>query len=525
VSLLASLHDHAGRFLLAFWQTQNYSAIETKESFSNFETTLLRMLWAGSVAQIAFGAVLIVFGLSGKLVAGGWFGLAALISYPVIWAHVLALVVFVERTAYWLGHPKKLGRELVCAVLEAQARRLRAAHRFTLVAVAGSVGKTSTKLAIADLLAQTKRVRWQVGNYNDRVTVPLVLFGRTEPNIVNVFAWLKIFVLNARAIRRPFPFDVVVVELGTDGPGQLERFAYLQPEIAVITAVSAEHMEFFKTPDAVAKEELSVSDFSKQVLINTDDVAPEYLTGRMFMSYSVTQSTADYSAKATSKNLQGQHLAVTLPHGSFEADVSYIGRQGATFALAAAAVADSLGVKKQDVAEGVTRLRHFAGRMQILPGINDSTLIDDTYNASPVAVKAALDVLYAAKAPQRIALLGNMNELGDHSAPAHKEIGEYCDPAKLDLVITLGKDANKYLAAEAKKQGCTVKTCTSPQEAGEFIKEKLQPGAAVLLKGSQNGVFAEEAVKLLLADRSDEAKLVRQSPYWLSVKRKQFPSG
>jgi UDP-N-acetylmuramoyl-tripeptide--D-alanyl-D-alanine ligase len=525
VSLLAVQKDHPGKFLLKFWLTQNYSAIATVVGLSTFEAMLLRVLWIGMTAQILAGVVLIVLGFTHTMTGGIWFGLAILVAYPVIWAHVLAAVVLVRDIGFWLSHPKKLGRELVCLVLEAQVRRLRAAHRFTVVAVAGSVGKTSTKLAIADLLAKTKGVRWHLVNYNDRVTVPLVLFGRTEPNILNIFAWLKIFSANARTIKRPFPYDVVVVELGTDGPGQLRQFAYLQPDLAVVTAVSAEHMEFFKTMEAVAAEELSVGDFSKQMLVGVDDIAPQYLEGRSFKSYSTVHQLADYSAKATSKTLRGQHLEITLPKATIEADVGYIGRQGAAFALAAAAVADELGIKKQDIAEGISRLKHFAGRMQILTGINDSTLIDDTYNASPVAVKAALDVLYAAKASQRIALLGNMNELGDHSASAHKEVGEYCDPKKLDFVVTLGRDADKYLASAAKAQGCEVKTCNSPQEAGEFIKQKLQPGAVVLLKGSQNGVFAEEAVKVLLADRTDEAKLVRQSPHWLAVKRKQFPSG
>jgi UDP-N-acetylmuramoyl-tripeptide--D-alanyl-D-alanine ligase len=149
-------------------------------------------------------------------------------------------------------------------------------------------------------------------------------------------------------------------------------------------------------------------------------------------------------------------------------------------------------------------------------------LIDDTYNSSPEAVKASLDYLYSVKGSQRIALLGNMNELGDTSAQEHRLIGEYCNPKKLDLVVTLGPDSNSYIADSARKKGCKVEVSNTPYEAAAIIKKHLKENAVVLLKGSQNGVYAEEATKLLLSDPSDENKLVRQSPFWLKIKDENF---
>ncbi|HET7827881.1 MAG TPA: cyanophycin synthetase, partial [Candidatus Saccharimonadales bacterium] len=161
-------------------------------------------------------------------------------------------------------------------------------------------------------------------------------------------------------------------------------------------------------------------------------------------------------------------------------------------------------------------------RMQILLCVNGSTIIDDSYNASPAAVKLALDYLYEIDSPQKIAVLGNMNELGSFSESAHIEIGKYCDPKQLALVITIGPDANKYLAPSASAMGCKVHEFDSPYTAGEYLKPILQKGAAVLVKGSQNGVFAEETVKLLLANPADVNKLVRQSTDWLKIKQKAF---
>jgi UDP-N-acetylmuramoyl-tripeptide--D-alanyl-D-alanine ligase len=139
-----------------------------------------------------------------------------------------------------------------------------------------------------------------------------------------------------------------------------------------------------------------------------------------------------------------------------------------------------------------------------------------------VALKLALDSLYEIKAPQKIAVLGNMNELGKYSETTHTEIGTYCDPKQLDLVVTIGPDANKYLAPAAEAKGCSVKIFENPYDAGTFLKPLIKKGAVILVKGSQNKVFAEETIKSLLANPADESKLVRQSQEWLNKKQKAF---
>jgi UDP-N-acetylmuramoyl-tripeptide--D-alanyl-D-alanine ligase len=520
VKVLRQRHYAGSRLITWFWQTKSFRTTENQLSFH--EETLAGVLAIAMAAQIVWGIWLLIdwarFGT-----AGTWqFGLAIMVSYPLVWVHLLAVGVWVYKLAYYAVHPKKAGRAVVCTILEYQVKRLRKRYQFTVVAVAGSVGKTSTKLAIADLLSQSLRVRHQTGNYNDRVTVPLVFFGQPEPSLFNVVAWLKLVGANQAALSHPYPYDVVVVELGTDAPGQMADFAYLRPDIAVVTAVTPEHMEYFKTLDGVATEELTVFDYSERVLVNGDDIPGKYLAGRAFTEYSLKTTQADYFALTTAHDLHSQHLDIVTPTEKLKTDVQYIGAQGAKFALAATAVADMMGVKSSAISNGLPKLSHFAGRMQILTGIKNSILIDDTYNASPVAVQAALDVLYEAKAPQRIAILGSMNEMGDYSPEAHREVGEYCDPEKFDLLVIIGVDAKKYLAPVAKEKGCTVKTFLSPYEAGEYVKSKLKTGAVVLAKGSQNGVFAEEALKPLLADPADISKLVRQSPEWLKKKQAQF---
>jgi hypothetical protein len=138
-------------------------------------------------------------------------------------------------------------------------------------------------------------------------------------------------------------------------------------------------------------------------------------------------------------------------------------------------------------------------------------------------VIGALDTLYRMNASQKIAILGNMNELGKYSEKEHARIGEYCDPHELSFIATIGPDANKYLAPAAAARGCLVKTFESPIDAGRFVKERLRQDTVVLVKGSQNGVYAEEAAKQLLALPADASKLVRQSRYWMRIKNRTLP--
>lgn len=418
---------------------------------------------------------------------------------------------------------KKFGKAVLCGKLERQIRELRRKNNFKVIAVAGSVGKTSTKLAVARTLAVNQRVRYQDGNYNDRLTVPLIFFGQQQPGIYNLLAWRKILRDNKRQLQQKYPYDVVVVELGTDGPGQLQAFAYLQPDITVITAIADEHMQQFKTLDAVAREELVSLSFSDRILLNTDDIPADYLPKTSYLSYGLLASNYTATNRKTTA-LQGQKLTFQLPDSKeITAEVAVLGDQGAKIALAAVAVQHMLGLSSSQIKASLTAITPVAGRMQILAGKRGTLIIDDTYNASPVAVEAALDVLYGADATQRIAVLGSMNELGGDSPTLHSEIGGYCDPNKLDLVVTIGHEAAEYLAPAAKNQGCAVKTFLSPYEAGNYVATQIKTGAIILAKGSQNGVFAEEAVKILLANQSQTRKLVRQSDHWLAVKKRQFP--
>ena len=418
---------------------------------------------------------------------------------------------------------KQLARTIVVAILSWQVRRLRRKNAFKIVGVVGSIGKTSTKRAIAEVLSAEQRVRYQSGNYNDLATVPLALFGQPMPALFNPFGWLGVFLSNELQLAKAYPYDTAVVELGTDGPGQIAAFArYLHLDLAVVTGLTPEHMEFFKDLDAVVAEELSVADYADRVIVNADFAAEQYLNSLTNpVTYGI-DSSADYRATDIAYGeVTKLHVA---KNGAAYADLAISAFSSAQIysLLAATVVWDLLGQEKSKLPEALSKITAVPGRMQMLEGVRGIKIIDDSYNASPEAMKAALDTLYQMQATHKVALLGNMNELGDFGIEAHREIGAYCDPARLDEVLTLGPEANEYLAPAAEKRGCKVTVFQSPYTAGEYLASSLPDGAAVLIKGSQNRVFAEEAIKSLLRNPVDESRLVRQSKDWLEIKTKQF---
>lgn len=421
-------------------------------------------------------------------------------------------------------------KKIIQTRLETYVRKYFAAHpEVKLVAVAGSVGKTSTKRAIGTLLAERYRVRMHTGNHNSEISIPLAVLGIDYPsNIHNPIAWLAIFRAASARIHQPADVDVVVQELGTDHPGDLATFGtYLAPDIAVVAAVTPEHMEFFGAIEAVATEELSVASYSKLVLINREDIEgrfAQFENNPNINTYGTT-GIAEYryeqSEFTPTAGYVGQVSAPEYPE-SFAATVRVVGEHSLRPIAGAIAVAAKMGLTPDEITKGLAKIRSVPGRMNLLRGIGDTTIIDDSYNSSPAAAAAALQTLYSfGDASQRIAILGDMRELGAVSRAEHEKLGKLCDGGLLAWVVTVGPETEKYLAPAARAKGCQVKSFVSAIAAAEFVRRVTEPGAVILAKGSQNTIFLEEAVKQL-CELSEDDELVRQTPAWLEMKQRFF---
>ena len=415
-------------------------------------------------------------------------------------------------------------RKIEIKLLWFQVARLRQKHKPMVIAVAGSIGKTGAKTAIATVLSEQMTVRWQDGNYNDITSVPLVFFGQKMPAFWNPFAWLKLLFMTEMQIQGSYPYQVVVVELGSDKPGDMKEFEqYFHADYGVLTAISAEHMENFSDIDAVAKEEMHIAELVDTVVMDVAAVAKEY---SMLLNSPLKVGEGPYDCRITSRPLTNRlqrPVIFTLKNGeSYELKTKILGRQGLPALAVSVLLASKLELTKAEILSGLEKIVPIAGRMQPLMGQKKSLIIDDTYNASPDAVISALNTLYELPVKNKIAILGQMNELGKHSGQMHENIGKHCDPKQIKLVVTIGEDANKFLADTAEKRGCKVVRCPSPYHAADVVLPLLNKDTVVLAKGSQNGVFAEEAVKELLANPQDAYKLVRQTQRWLNHKESQF---
>lgn len=397
-----------------------------------------------------------------------------------------------------------------------------------LVAVAGSIGKTSTKVAIATVLSQQYRVRLHEGSRTTPLYTPLAILGIEYPKNNTIGTWFNIMRAAHKRINQPADVDIIVQELSTQKPGDMVLYGrYLLPDIAVITAVTTERMDIFHTVEAIALEELALAQFSKLAIINRDDIDgryASYLTNGNLTTYGTSGAaeyrfmTEDFSFETGHKGLLvAPELDQPLP-----STLKVVGEHSLRPAIAAAAVGCKLGMNPNSIAEGLRRIRALSGRMSVIRGVNNTILIDDTYSSSPLSASSALQSLYSTQAPQRIAVFGSMNNLGAESQIEHEKLGRLCDPNMLAWVITVGDEAAHYLAPAARAQGCQVKSFTSALEAGAFVHKVLESDATILFNGSKEGVYCEEAIKVVLHSTEDEVLLVRQSSAWLKTKDSFF---
>lgn len=406
-----------------------------------------------------------------------------------------------------------------------------AAHpEVKLIIVAGSVGKTSTKTAIATMLRQRYRVRVHEGNHNTHMSAPLAILGIPYPeHIKSVGEWRKVFQQAEARILQPPDVDIIIQEIGADHPGDIAHFGtYLKPDMAIITAITPEHMEFFKTMEAVAQEEMAAANFSKLAIINRDDIDGQYaafLTNTNLDTYG-TSETAEYHFVQQDFNVQdghtGEFVAPEFAGTTIPANIKVLGEHNIRPAIAAATVAVKLGLTPQEITSGLGQIRPVPGRMSLLEGVRGSMIIDDTYNSSPIAAESAIQTFHSLEAPQRIVVLGTMNELGDSSPTEHQKVGRMFRPDIVDWVVTVGEEAEKYIATAAHAQGCQVKSFENAVQAGAFVHGVIQEGALVLIKGSQDKGYLEETVKILLKHPEQGNLLVRQSPAWLAHKESYF---
>lgn len=395
------------------------------------------------------------------------------------------------------------------------ARIILARHKPTVVVVGGSVGKTATKDAIAAALTSAERsVRKTQGNFNAEIGVPATIMSAGgSPSTIRGWIGLLLRGKKQALLGGKYP-STLVLELAADHPGDLRPLMKLvKPKIGVLTSAAPEHLEFFGDEAGVVEEESLVVRMlpsTGTAIVNIDDPRIVEVTKNVTAKILTYGWSQDAMIRAESMTItkdervlpdgmvakifiDGSTIPIALP--------GVLGRHQVYPIMAAIAVGRAMG---DDVMSIVQRLSAYvppAGRMRLFHGRDGALLIDDTYNASPEAVQAALHTLHELDIPNaRIAVLGQMSELGSAAAEWHDRIGREAVALRLHELVTVGPLAER-IGAAAIKAGMKaehVHNVATAEAAAALIQPMLSPGVAVLLKGSRFASRLEKAVAILL---------------------------
>jgi UDP-N-acetylmuramoyl-tripeptide--D-alanyl-D-alanine ligase len=427
-------------------------------------------------------------------------------------------------------------RSLLRSVLKIKLKFLARAtfwkYRPFVVGITGSVGKTSTKLATLSVLSAAGSVRAAGGNLNNEFGLPLAVLGdyRT-PGGASFWAGVMTRGFLGLFVRQSYP-RVLVLEYGADRPGDLDHLlSIVRPNVAVVTAIGETpvHVEFYGGPEDVAKEKSKlVSSVGENgwVVLNYDD--PEVLSMREAVKCRVKTfgfgEGADVRIAAFENRSEfGKPVGISF---KLEVNGSFVpvkiegmfGKAQAYAAAAAAAVGLTQGLNLVEISGRLALYRGERGRTRLIEGVKGTYIIDDTYNASPASVLSALEILRSLSSPRKVAVLGDMAELGRYTLEAHENVGRVA-AGVVDFLVTVGPKA-RFIAEGARKGGFSGDRIASFDEAktaAPEVQKLLAPKDVVLVKGSQS--MRMETVVLEIMARPELAKelLVRQYGKWLKM--------
>ncbi len=424
-------------------------------------------------------------------------------------------------------------RSILSKILSVLAHAYLWRYRPMIIGITGNVGKTSTKEAIAAVAGSARRVRASSGNLNNEIGLPLSIIGDWSSEYYDrgssLLFWLKVFLKGIAGLITDTSYpEILIIEYGADRPGDIKRLAsQFHPHIAVVTAIGdiPVHVEYFNGPDAVATEKSNlIKALSPQgyAVLNRDDARVLHMqtsTKAQVWTYGSDPESRVYvsSFELLIENEKPVGVVFKLHHASRFVPVKIYGSLGRSQALSAAAaeaVGIILGLNLIEISEALGHYRGPNGRLKIIKGIKDSLIIDDTYNAAPASMKLALETLESVPNGRKIAVLGNMLELGNYSYEAHQSIGNLAGEVA-DILICVG-DKGKVIADAAGNQMPkeNIYTFENSVQAKVKVQELVQPGDIVLVKGSQ-GMRMEKVVEEIMAEPENKKELlVRQSKKW-----------
>ncbi len=394
----------------------------------------------------------------------------------------------------------------------------------TIIAITGSVGKTSVKDGIFEAFSDLRRIRKSEGNLNTEIGAPLVFLGEKKAGR-SIKEWILIFLKGVKLILKKdknYP-EIIVTELAADKPGDMEYLAsFIKPDIAIITAVGdvPVHIEFYKSAREVAEEKeslISSLSESKKAILNIDDpFIPEMTTAAEKITVGRKKEADVVIEDYSCSSLKGSSVEISYRGKDFSFFLSKC--FGDSFAYVAAivfAVGIILGKEPEKIPERLERIRPAKGRLNLIKGKKETIILDGSYNAAPASMMSALKALQEIQGKRKIAVLGDMLELGRFSKEEHRKIGDFAASFS-DHLYLVGewREEMKKAAVHRGMDKDKIFTFLKSEEAANELEKIIAPEDAILIKGSQ-GIRMEKIVFAIMRDpeRAEEL-LVRQETHW-----------
>lgn len=423
-------------------------------------------------------------------------------------------------------------------ILKFFAVRILKKFRPRIVGVTGSVGKTSTKEAIFAVLSSKFRARKNEKNYNNEIGLPLTVLG-LESGGGSFWKWVVVLLKAAGVAifsrREKYP-EILVLEMGADRPGDIKYLAnLLKPEVGVVTAVGISHLEFFRDKKNIAREKSQLVKSLKRektAVLNWDDeevraMADELKARKISYGFSAeadVRASDIFFGYEKMKDLRGGDISkikgvsfklsyegTTLPVRLMKS----VGRPQIYAVLAAAAVGIQFDMNLVEIADALKNFQAPTGRLNLIDGVKNTVIIEDSYNSAPQSALAALEVLEKISARRKIAALGDMLELGEETEKGHREVGRRAAEV-VDILFAVGERA-KFIADSAEKAGLDKKFIRCYNDFSEAkipIQNMLQEGDVILIKGSQGARMERISKEIMRHPEEAEKLLPRQTAEW-----------
>ena len=359
------------------------------------------------------------------------------------------------------------------------AKHYKSKFDIPIVALTGSVGKTTTKDMVAAVLGERFKVLKTEGNLNNDVGVPMTL------------------------LRLNHSYEMAVLELGMNHAGEIDYLSSIvEPDVALITNIGDSHIEFFGSRENILKAKSEIFNHTKAdcfVVLNGDDPLLRTLEGQI--PYSICWCGAGEGNRYRATDIESDRKSrmtctVHTPERRLEIQIPALGEHMIYPTLMAIAVGEHFGLTEQELSDGVLHFAPTKMRMNILHRQEDITILNDTYNANPQSMRAAVEVLSGTKGEYKVAVLGDMFELGPLAPALHAGVGEFLGKAGVDCLVAVGNLAKHIYDAAQSAPVPECYYCPNKEEAKQVLRQVVKPHATILVKASRAMAF-EDLVEYL----------------------------